>query len=539
LNKLILYILFPSLIVFHSSCSQKKDIKSSKINGDQNLNIILSDPVETLDPLKILYVSDWRVACNIYEGLINLDKKNEIRYQLVDSLSIDDEKKIYSFLLKENVFFHDNPCFQDGRGRKLNSFDIKFLLERLADPRNKFSNYKILENSILGFEEFRNGKTDSITGLKIIDSLSFKIELIEPNSSFLLYLTSPNFFLIPEEALIHYGERVGENPVGTGPFRISEYQKYKRILLVKNENYYKYDQDGIQLPYLNSIEFRTIKKTENRFTELIKNNSHFINANHDECKTLKSNLSITEKFNVIGLDKGSGVRYWGFYFDNNKSSQRYKALRKRIALNFDRGFIENSDNSFKIANTLVPEFHLKDFDRQWLADVKLNQDEDLGDFILDTITVMSNLIYPDLLEIEKTLKKLKIPFKRIIKKADYYSSIPKLKPTIFRVSMMPTYPDPMEYYSLFYSSNPPEINLGNFSSHEYDAVYENLLSEDNKTKKNEAYLRLERILEEEIAAIYLSHSRESHFIYSKNLINVSFKYTLPDFTNSYFAYNEE
>ena len=108
MNKFTLHILFPILFISFLSFSKKKDIKSIKVSGEQNLKILLSDPVETLDPLNILYGSDWKVASNIFEGLVSLNTNNQIVYQLIDSLNISEDKKEYSFFLKSNIYFHYN-----------------------------------------------------------------------------------------------------------------------------------------------------------------------------------------------------------------------------------------------------------------------------------------------------------------------------------------------------------------------------------------------------------------------------------------------
>jgi len=535
LNKLIPYILFISIYFFTLNCSVKKDNQSQFLKGEQDLKILLADPVETLDPLKILYGSDWKVANNIFEGLVTLDENNQLKFDLTDTVSTSTDKLIYSFKLKDKIYFHDSPCFKNGIGRKLISSDINFMFERLATKSNNFHNWQNISDMIKGIEEFYLGEAKTISGITILDSLRFTIELTQPFSSFLTILTSPNFYLIPKEGLHYYKERFALYPVGTGPFRISEHQKFEKIILVRNENYHIKDNDGNILPYLNSIEYRSIEQTENRFSELVKNNIHLINASQTEYRQYLGDSLFSSQFENQIIDRRDGVRYWGFYFFDDVNELKYMQLRKLIAQSFDRSFLKKSIVQNKIAHTLLPQHHLGGYSLKWYEfDATKPGSNFIYGQIIDTIKIMANIIYKDLIEIENTLSELNIPFKRIIKPDSYYSAISEIKPTIFRVSMVPAFPDPIEYYSLFYSKNSSSINLGNFSNEKYDSLYEYVKTEHNDDFRLAAYEKLEKILKEETAALYLTHQGPINYIYSKKIKNICFTYMLPDFTKAYF-----
>jgi peptide/nickel transport system substrate-binding protein len=49
-----------------------------------------------------------------------------------------------------------------------------------------------------------------------------------------------------------------EEPIGTGPFAYDEWVRDDHFTGVRNENYWRTDADGVQLPYLNEVEFRVI-----------------------------------------------------------------------------------------------------------------------------------------------------------------------------------------------------------------------------------------------------------------------------------------
>lgn len=531
-NKLILNIFFFIQALCIIACVELKDNKSKLISPNKELKILLNDPVETLDPLQILYDSDWRVSNNIFEGLFSLNEQHKLINCLVESYSISNNNLDYTFRIRDNIYFHNNPCFSDFRGRKLDSYDVKYTFERLATKKNHFSNWEIINNKIVGISEFYKGESDNISGIVIIDSLTLQFKLTNPFSSFLNILTSPGFYIVPREGVEYFKEDFKYNPVGTGPFRISEFILFEKITLVKNKNYYKLDEDGFSLPYIQSITYSIIDESENRFTELVKNNTNFISASQLEYNKFVKDSVLLSGFSTKTISGGDGIRFWGFNF-NKSNNDAYKELRKGIALGLNRQYLNNNHPIIK-AETLIPSFYLNENIKWYKHDKDYKCDSELIKKEIDTVKIMANMVYNDLLEIEKVLDKLKLPYKRIIKRAGYYSQISKINPTLFRVSMVPAFPDPIEYYSLFYSKNSGGINLGNYSNKQFDDIYEYVLGKTNDELKNEAYKKLEEILKAEIAAIYLTHQGPVNYIFSNNLKNINFNYILPNFTQAYF-----
>ncbi|MCB9257740.1 MAG: ABC transporter substrate-binding protein [Ignavibacteriales bacterium] len=530
MKKLILHIFFTILIFLPIGCNQKKDTKSSKLQEIQKLKILLRDPVETLDPLQIMYGSDWKVANNIYEGLVAFTENNEIEFNLADTILISADKLNYRISLKSNIYFHDNPCFKDGNGRRLNSEDIKYSFERLATQENNFSNWEIINNKILGITEFYNRKIDEIIGIKIIDSLSLNIQLVKPYSIFIKVLASPNFYIVAKEAVEFYNEKFKYNPVGTGPFRISEFTKYDNLLLVKNKNYHGKNKDGLRLPILQSIEYNNIRETENRFGEFLKNNTHIISINNSEFQKIINDTVLLKNYNVKKIDKGVGVRYWGFYFKEGKDSESYKVLRKNIAKSFSENITQTSDQFNLKAETLVP-LHFLDLKNPTLINNnKLSKNCVNSNF---EVSILTNLEYRDLLILENTLSLLKVSYKRITKPNNYYEEIKNIQPTLFRINMMPAFPDPIEYYSLFYSKNIGKINLGNFSNEEFDKIFESIQYSNNQEEIQEYYTKLEKILKDEVAALYLFYEGPSYYLLNKRVNNVKFNFIIPNYSETF------
>jgi ABC-type transport system substrate-binding protein len=65
--------------------------------------------------------------------------------------------------------------------------------------------------------------------------------------------------------LAQYGDDISANPVGAGPFMLTEWTRDSRMTLERNPNYWQADQG---LPRLDGLEFRPLPDTETRYASL-------------------------------------------------------------------------------------------------------------------------------------------------------------------------------------------------------------------------------------------------------------------------------
>src|SRR5438477_7142371 len=116
------YITLLSALIF-SSCSKKestdKIFKYNEPNG-----------IESLDPITVNNYPALNVLNNVCEGLVEYDKEAKLQPLLARSYEISPDGKTYTFHLRGDVFFHDDECFPNKRGRKVNAADFKYCYER-------------------------------------------------------------------------------------------------------------------------------------------------------------------------------------------------------------------------------------------------------------------------------------------------------------------------------------------------------------------------------------------------------------------------
>src|SRR5690349_9443375 len=75
--------------------------------------------IASLDPAFAKNQSVMWAIHQLYNTLVEVDSQLHIVPSLARSWTVSDDKKTFTFHLRNDVYFHDDPCFKNGRGRKL------------------------------------------------------------------------------------------------------------------------------------------------------------------------------------------------------------------------------------------------------------------------------------------------------------------------------------------------------------------------------------------------------------------------------------
>ncbi|MEM7166200.1 MAG: ABC transporter substrate-binding protein [Planctomycetota bacterium] len=211
----------------------------------------------TFDPTLGSSVYDNRAIGCVYETLLQykyLKRPLELEPLLLESMpERSADGLLWKFKLKDNVFFHDDACFADGKGRKVVSKDVFNSWRRLADPAQELRNWWLVEDLIEGFDEYKDtqgskvaagGKFDydaPVAGFITVNDREFHVRLKKPVVRFEWTLAMFQLSVVPLEAAQKYGDKLGLHPVGTGPFILKEeadWQKGVKITFHRNPNYH-------------------------------------------------------------------------------------------------------------------------------------------------------------------------------------------------------------------------------------------------------------------------------------------------------------
>jgi peptide/nickel transport system substrate-binding protein len=187
------------------------------------------------------------VAMSVYDPLVVLNEDGEWEPNLAESLEANEDLTEWTMTLREGVEFHDGTPF-DADALKWN-FDT---LHNVS--------------SSLTYGSIQATGVDSVD---VVDDLTVVWRLTDTNAAFPDLLRGAVGWPTSPAAFDDLGaEGLSEAPVGTGPFVFVEWRRDERFLARRNENYWRTDADGNQLPFLDEVEFRPIPDEDSRVQSL-------------------------------------------------------------------------------------------------------------------------------------------------------------------------------------------------------------------------------------------------------------------------------
>lgn len=184
--------------------------------------------------------------------------------------------------IRDDVRFHDDACFADGRGRYLVAADIARTYCRIADPRSPATAWSMLAGHIVGLDAYRSGLADgqdgsssAVEGLRVIDDRTLQIRLTAPWPQMAMVMAHPGTAIVPMEAVERYGFRFGTHAIGTGPYRLAVLEPNVRVELRRWDGWRSepYPDDGgpgdaeagllvdagKRMPFIDSLEFTCVQ----------------------------------------------------------------------------------------------------------------------------------------------------------------------------------------------------------------------------------------------------------------------------------------
>ncbi|AMS43357.1 MULTISPECIES: ABC transporter substrate-binding protein [Aminobacter] len=206
------------------------------------ITITYKDDVATLDPAIGYDWQNWSMIKSLFDGLMDYEPgTTTLRPELAESYEISPDGKTFTFKLRKGVKFHN--------GREMTADDVKYSLDRVTNPKTQSPGAGFFA-SINGYDDVAGGKSESLSGVTVVDPSTVKIELSRPDATF-LHVMAINFsHVVPKEEVEKYGADFGKHPVGTGAYKMAEWTLGQRLVFERNADYW---HKG--LPYIDKITF--------------------------------------------------------------------------------------------------------------------------------------------------------------------------------------------------------------------------------------------------------------------------------------------
>lgn len=260
LNKLFLFSIAALMLSCGGSSDEENDSNASKSIYGGTFTMPIGSYFNCIRPMELQKLETAQVYDQVLEGLVKYNPESlEIEPSLAKDWTVSEDGLVYTFNLRDDVYFQDNDCFADGKGRKMEASDVVFSLTNIYknEPTNRA--YYNFTNTIAGGEEYYNGTANEVSGIQA-DGNTITITLTEASSVFLQKMATVFASIVPEESFAS-GDYT---PVGTGPFCYDKSSSSELVKLYRNDNFYLKDDEGNSLPYLDSIEFKYYEHSEDQ-----------------------------------------------------------------------------------------------------------------------------------------------------------------------------------------------------------------------------------------------------------------------------------
>jgi len=189
---------------------------------------------ESLDPAIVTSYSDMRITKALFEGLLRLDgEQGRPVPGLASHWEISPDQTVYTFHLRSNLVW--------STGEPITAEDVYFSWKRALDPATA-SDYAGQLFYIRNAEDFYTGKLKDFAevGLRVLDRLTFRVELNSPLAFFLDLCCFPTLAVVPQKSIERAGDRwIGERPLpSSGPYSLVYWRLNDRVRLRKNPQYW-------------------------------------------------------------------------------------------------------------------------------------------------------------------------------------------------------------------------------------------------------------------------------------------------------------
>jgi peptide/nickel transport system substrate-binding protein len=508
-------------------------------NSDSTANkrvfyLNLDQGLTSLDPAFARNQNVLWMTNQIFNGLVQIDDSLNIKPCVAKSWEISEDGKTYTFHLWNDVYFHDDDLFKNGKGRRAVASDFKYSFSRIIDPKIASSGAWIFNDKVSGKEAFI-APNDS----------TFVIRLNKAFPPFLSMLSAQYCSVVPYEVADFYGKEFRMHPVGTGPFKFKYWKEGEVLVLLKNENYFEKDSAGNALPYLDAVKATFIPDKQTAFMEFLRKQLDYFNSIDGSYRNdiLTKSGKMTAKYQgKFHLRKGPylNTEYLGMLVDSNlaivkNSPLKYKKVRQAInyAINRER-LVKYLRNSVGIAGTSgfvpagMPGFSAESVKgysynpekaRQLLKEAGFPNGKGMPEIKLSTTTN-----YKDLIEfIQGELNNVGIKTKiEVNQSASLREVIAKRQVNFFRGSWIADYADAEIYLSMFYSKNyvPIGPNYTSFNNKEFDRLYEQMYKYRDDMERFRLYQKMDQLVMDEAPIVVLFYD-ESVNLYQNNISGLS------------------
>ncbi|OON81332.1 peptide ABC transporter substrate-binding protein [Streptomyces tsukubensis] len=243
------------------SSDSGSDDGNRKIDPKGIVSYANGEPQNALQPSNTMEAYGSVVIDSLFTGLVHYNKSGDLTYENAESVKPDADNKVWTVKLKPGWKFHN--------GEAVTAKSYVNAWNWAADPKNGQQNSSWYRD-IVGYDKVHpakgDAKSDSMSGLKVVDDNTFTITLTDGIPYYAYKLVYSPFFPLPSGALKD-PKGYGEKPVGNGPYKFKSWDHKKSIQVTAFAGY-----KGANKPKNGGINFKAYTQPTGAYNDLRSDN---------------------------------------------------------------------------------------------------------------------------------------------------------------------------------------------------------------------------------------------------------------------------
>lgn len=503
--------------------------------AEKVLHTYLSTSETGLDPAVASDIATLSLLENLFDPLLRynyLARPLTLEGNTAAGLpQIEENGLRLTFKIKPGIYFTPDPAF-GGKPRELIAADYVYSLTRLYDPALHSPWLSLFEGKIAGDAALKTSFSydTAIAGLQAPDRYTLRITLSAPDNNFLRYLATPASGVVAREVVQAYAGQVGNHPVGTGPFRMGEWKRSDKIVLLANRG-------ATTPPLVDKVEVRIAEEFQGRVLGFLRGEYDYLEQVPEAMTDMViSKGALKPELAARGLVLTRFPVLQTYYMWMNMDdpvlggySKPKLALRRAIALSYnsdeDIGLLKKGF-ALRAESPLPP--NVLGYDPGYRSPVRYNKA--MAEGLLErygyrqrdpdgfrrgpdgkplTLFMHSEATVGGRLRDELWRKNLNAIGLRVSFRSDKKTEIIKAsrlgKVQMFESNWIADFPDGDNFYQLLYGPNSGRANYARFNLPAYNARYEQARALPDSPARNKLYFEMNQLLHAYTPWVPLTH----------------------------------
>lgn len=250
-----------------------------------------------------------QVAQTLYDTLTKPDADGEIQPFLAEAVEPNEDFTQWTITVRDGVTFHDGT-----------PLDAQVVANNLDAYRGAYEG----RNPALFVFVFQN-----IQSVEVVDPMTVQVTMATPWTAFDWFLWGSDRVGILAQAQLDDAETCGTNMIGTGPFQLESWTTNEELVATKFADYWRTDDAGNQLPYLDRVTYVPIPEIASRGNALESGQVQMMHTSDTEqiAQRLQA-LADSDEIKLLATDAYGEVNYLML----NQSQAPFDNKNARLAL---------------------------------------------------------------------------------------------------------------------------------------------------------------------------------------------------------------